>query len=601
MKKITFFIGVFLFTAFSYSQSFPLDFSDSLDVFSGNNGSSSVIVVDPAGCSTDGCSGDVLQINGAGDQFGDPVSLDLTRYVDLSDSANNTITLEFYAASSGNLLVQFSNGAQEGSENGLPVEINAPVVAGLNSLVLDYDTADNGFPNCQGCPTPLPVTLDKYATISLFVDFGVANLSQVHFVDNIAGGLDGGDILPTCTDGVQNGLETGVDCGGPDCGPCPVPPSTAAPNAPARDPNDVISIFSGEYSNVSVSGINVFAGASLDNFTIDVADDTRRLTAPTPGGGAQYEFFGASPALDLTDFTHMHVDFYVEGDVAPGQLFQVFLLDFPNYPAGDGAQNINTSFDVNASGSGAWISGDVALDDFANSAAARNQVALVQIVAAGPSAFGPIYFDNLYFYKLNDDCDNAEVIDSIDFGATLSGTNVGATDSGLSDGCVTGNDVWYSFTAAQDGEVNVTLDAGFEYAFYSDCMGTLVGSCNASLTAATTGTTYYLRIGDDGSPSTRASGTFNFSISGSALSTNDFSNLGSLKVYPNPSNSIWNIESPNTVIEQVEVYDLLGKNVLSLQPESQNVEIDATQLKTGLYLAKFSANGTTKTIRLVKN
>jgi hypothetical protein len=25
---------------------------------------------------------------------------------------------------------------------------------------------------------------------------------------------------PTCTDGIQNGNETGVDCGGPDCGPC---------------------------------------------------------------------------------------------------------------------------------------------------------------------------------------------------------------------------------------------------------------------------------------------------------------------------------------------------------------------------------------------
>ena len=26
---------------------------------------------------------------------------------------------------------------------------------------------------------------------------------------------------PTCTDGIMNGNETGVDCGGPDCGPCP--------------------------------------------------------------------------------------------------------------------------------------------------------------------------------------------------------------------------------------------------------------------------------------------------------------------------------------------------------------------------------------------
>jgi len=31
---------------------------------------------------------------------------------------------------------------------------------------------------------------------------------------------------PTCYDGVWNGLETGVDCGGPDCPPCPPPTCT---------------------------------------------------------------------------------------------------------------------------------------------------------------------------------------------------------------------------------------------------------------------------------------------------------------------------------------------------------------------------------------
>ncbi len=31
---------------------------------------------------------------------------------------------------------------------------------------------------------------------------------------------DGGGNTPTCSDGVQNGNETGVDCGGPDCAPC---------------------------------------------------------------------------------------------------------------------------------------------------------------------------------------------------------------------------------------------------------------------------------------------------------------------------------------------------------------------------------------------
>lgn len=31
--------------------------------------------------------------------------------------------------------------------------------------------------------------------------------------------------MPTCTDGIRNGNETGVDCGGPDCAPCPPAPS----------------------------------------------------------------------------------------------------------------------------------------------------------------------------------------------------------------------------------------------------------------------------------------------------------------------------------------------------------------------------------------
>ena len=35
----------------------------------------------------------------------------------------------------------------------------------------------------------------------------------------------GGGAAPTCTDGIQNGNETGVDCGGPDCDPCVVPPT----------------------------------------------------------------------------------------------------------------------------------------------------------------------------------------------------------------------------------------------------------------------------------------------------------------------------------------------------------------------------------------
>ena len=97
MKKITLLLTL-LVTSVGFSQSFPLDFSDASQIFDdGDPGVATSIVVDPAGCSADGCSGDVLQIIGSAAQY-DPAALNLANYVDLTDSANNTISLEFYAA-----------------------------------------------------------------------------------------------------------------------------------------------------------------------------------------------------------------------------------------------------------------------------------------------------------------------------------------------------------------------------------------------------------------------------------------------------------------------------------------------------------------------
>ncbi len=48
----------------------------------------------------------------------------------------------------------------------------------------------------------------------------VTNASNVCEEGAGGGGSGGGGNTPTCDDGIQNGQETGVDCGGPDCEPC---------------------------------------------------------------------------------------------------------------------------------------------------------------------------------------------------------------------------------------------------------------------------------------------------------------------------------------------------------------------------------------------
>lgn len=82
------------------------------------------------------------------------------------------------------------------------------------------------------------------------------------------------------------------------------------------------------------------------------------------------------------------------------------------------------------------------------------------------------------------------------------------------------------------------------------------------------------------------------------LSSNDFESLD-FKVFPNPTNNDWNLTSTN-IINTVVVYDILGKQVLSLNPDSNEVVVDASSLRTGIYIAKIEGDNGSKTIKLVK-
>jgi len=56
--------------------------------------------------------------------------------------------------------------------------------------------------------------------------------------------------LPTCSDGVKNGSETGTDCGGSNCAPCPPPPPVTC-NSPVNLNNGTASQSSTYYSNTA--------------------------------------------------------------------------------------------------------------------------------------------------------------------------------------------------------------------------------------------------------------------------------------------------------------------------------------------------------------
>ena len=92
---------------------------------------------------------------------------------------------------------------------------------------------------------------------------------------------------------------------------------------------------------------------------------------------------------------------------------------------------------------------------------------------------------------------------------------------------------------------------------------------------------------------TRSTGAFTFSnaLSNTSFKTSKFS------VYPNPTSTIWNINTNDETINSIEIVDILGKIVL----KSNENSIDASFLNHGIYFAKIKTENSQQTIKLVKN
>lgn len=254
-----------------------------------------------------------------------------------------------------------------------------------------------------------------------------------------------------------------------------VPPATPTFTTPA----DVVSLFRG-VDDISAT-TNAFAGATVEDVNLvsgngkSNGDLVKKMTAPTPGGGFQF----VTAPQDLSAFTHMYVNLYVAGTVDNGEIFQIFVQ-------GGGA---NLIYNINpndaAVGTDKWVTLTVPFADFTNSAQPRNSITNFQFVAAGGDSFGPIYIDNVSFYKAG----------------TLSTKN---------------NDLFES------------------------------------------------------------------------------------SVYPNPTVNNWTIDTPNTKIKTIELFNIIGKQVYRATVNETKAVIPTRNLTSGIYFAKVNTEAGTKSIKLIK-
>ncbi len=88
-------------------------------------------------------------------------------------------------------------------------------------------------------------------------------------------------------------------------------------------------------------------------------------------------------------------------------------------------------------------------------------------------------------------------------------------------------------------------------------------------------------------------------VEGSALSTAENSQA-QFSYYPNPVQNTLTLKSASTNIETVIVSNVLGQQVMQLQPNSVNCVLDMSNLPAGTYILRASVDNANETLRFVK-
>ena len=188
----------------------------------------------------------------------------------------------------------------------------------------------------------------------------------------------------SCSDGIQNQDETGVDCGGATCPACPTPPTVAAPT-PANSSADVISLFSDAYTDIAS---NTNPGWS-ENVTAETHASNAVLKT------TNFLPFAITSAIDITDHT-LHVDVWLPELPSAGVGLLIKILD-----AANGPHEGNSTYPIANITAGQWNSIDIDINNFSQAqgtwdATAQGRVDQVLLDIVDDKT---MYVDNVYFWK----------------------------------------------------------------------------------------------------------------------------------------------------------------------------------------------------------
>ncbi len=84
-----------------------------------------------------------------------------------------------------------------------------------------------------------------------------------------------------------------------------------------------------------------------------------------------------------------------------------------------------------------------------------------------------------------------------------------------------------------------------------------------------------------------------------SVQQNNLSAIEGFSFYPNPVQDYLNLNA-NQKIDQVEVYNLLGQQLLQVKPNLSTYQLKLNNIKSGLYFIKVQTAGKTGTFKILK-
>jgi hypothetical protein len=359
-------------------------------------------------------------------------------------------------------------------------KVGGGVITVTHSNVQSSVTTGSGWTTVTYDMTPNPAQFNNAGTeLNFFFNMAAgafAGAGGTILVDNIV--VTGiAPAAPTCSDGILNGLETGIDCGGSTCPACPpVPTPTVSAPTPTSLIGQVINKYSDTYNPGLVNGVSgtnwtqggTYSGvvdSTIDGIPSDLVkryDDLFIAFINWDGPGL----------VNATAMNFFHIDVWTSN----GANINIKLEN--QGPAISG----NATFALIQN---QWNSIEIDLNSFGTLATPANRNAVFQLILDAASG-ADIFIDNVYF------------------------------------------------------------------------------SAVASL------------------------GTNNFEIAG-------------LNVYPNPARDSWTVKTQNINMSSIQVFDVLGKSVLSLKPNASEATINGSSLKSGLYFARINTLNGSSSLKLIKN